>query len=403
LISAKKQEAAILGVRPLASTFAYYGAFIGLGLISASLGPTLPGLAAQTQTELREISFLFTTRATGYMLGSLLGGRLYDRMPGHPVMAIALLVMGAGMVAAPLLPLLWVLALVLLGIGIAEGTLDVGGNTLLVWVHRARVGPFMNGLHFFFGVGAFLAPIVIAQAMLATSGIRWGYWLLALYVVPVALWLLRLPSPQHEAAHVNGERRQIPVNWRLVSLVMLFMFVYAGAEVGLGGWLYTYAVEMNLATPTAAAYLTSAYWGALTFGRLFSIPIAARFRPRTILWADLIGCLASVGLMIVMRESAWALRIGAFGMGLFIASVFPTVLTWCERRMTMSGLAMSMFFVGTSVGAMLWPWLIGQLFDRIGPAVTMPVIFIDLLACCAIFVFLMAYGGPPKTEVEEMA
>ena len=184
---------------------------------------------------------------------------------------------------------------------------------------------------------------------------------------------------------------------------MLFMFVYAGAEVGLGGWLYTYAVEMNLATPAAAAYLTSAYWGALTLGRLLSIPIAARFRPRTILWADLIGCVASVGLMIVMPESAWALRIGAFGMGLFIASVFPTVLTWCERRMTMSGLAMSMFFVGTSVGAMLWPWLIGQLFDRLGPTVTMPVIFVDLLACCAIFVFLMAYGGPPKTEVEEAA
>ena len=403
MISATNQEAAKPGVRPLASTFAYYGAFIGLGLISASLGPTLPGLAAQTQTELREISFLFTTRATGYMLGSLLGGRLYDRMPGHPVMALALLAMGAGMMAVPQLPLLWVLALVLLGIGIAEGALDVGGNTLLVWVHRARVGPFMNGLHFFFGVGAFLAPIVIAQAMLATGGIRWGYWLLGLYVVPVVLWLLRLPSPQHEAAHISGERRQIPVNWPLVSLVMLFMFVYAGAEVGLGGWLYTYAVEMNLATPAAAAYLTSAYWGALTLGRLLSIPIAARFRPRTILWADLIGCVASVGLMIVMPESAWALRIGAFGMGLFIASVFPTVLTWCERRMTMSGLAMSMFFVGTSVGAMLWPWLIGQLFDRLGPTVTMPVIFVDLLACCAIFVFLMAYGGPPKTEVEEAA
>ena len=47
--------------------------------------------------------------------------------------------------------------------GVAEGALDVGGNTLLIWVHRHKVGPFMNGLHFFFGAGAFLSPIIIAQ------------------------------------------------------------------------------------------------------------------------------------------------------------------------------------------------------------------------------------------------
>jgi MFS transporter, FHS family, Na+ dependent glucose transporter 1 len=388
-------------LRPLAATFAYYGAFIGLGLISSSLGPTLPALASQTNTELREISFLFTTRATGYMVGSLLGGRLYDRMAGHPVMAFSMLVMAVGMVSAPLLPLLWTLALVLFAIGIGEGVVDVGGNALVVWIHRAQVGPFMNALHFFFGVGAFLSPIVIAQAVLATGGIRWGYWLLALYVVPIGIWLLRLRSPRHEAAHITGQRRAIPVNWRLLSLIMTFMFVYVGAEVGVGGWLYTYAVEMGLANTTAAAYLTSVYWGAFMLGRLLSIPIAARVRPRTILLVDLAGCVLSLSLMVLLPESAWSVWVGAFGVGLFIASIFPTVLTWAERRMTMSGVATSMFLVGSSLGAMLIPWLIGQLFDRYGPGVTMPTILVTVLMSCVILVILMVYGGAPKLEADE--
>ncbi|MCC6458583.1 MAG: MFS transporter [Caldilineaceae bacterium] len=388
-------------LRPLAATFAYYGAFIGLGLISSSLGPTLPALASQTNTELREISFLFTTRATGYMVGSLLGGRLYDRMAGHPVMALSLLVMAVGMVSAPLLPLLWTLALVLFAIGIGEGVVDVGGNALVVWIHRARVGPFMNALHFFFGVGAFLSPIVIAQAVLATGGIRWGYWLLALYVVPIGIWLLRLHSPRHEAAHVTGQRRAIPVNWRLLSLIMTFMFVYVGAEVGVGGWLYTYAVEMGLANTTAAAYLTSVYWGAFMLGRLLSIPIAARVRPRTILMVDLAGCVLNLSLMVLLPESAWSVWVGAFGVGLFIASIFPTVITWAERRMSMSGVVTSMFLVGSSLGAMLIPWLIGQLFDRYGPGITMPTILVTVLISCVILVILMVYGGAPKLEADE--
>jgi FHS family Na+ dependent glucose MFS transporter 1 len=390
-------------LRPLAATFAYYGAFIGLGLISASLGPTLPALAGQTQTALSAVSFLFATRATGYLLGSLVGGRLYDRMSGHPLMGLALLIMGMGMIAVPVIPILWGLALVLLVIGMAEGTLDVGGNALLVWVHRARVGPYMNGLHFFFGMGAFLSPIVFAQTMVATGGIRWGYWLLAVYALPMALWLLRLPSPRHEAVHVSGVRQPVAINWRLTALVMLFMAVYVGAEVGVGGWLYTYAVAMGLADATSAAYLTSVYWGAFMVGRLLSIPLAARLRPRVILWTDLIGCMVSVGLLVLLPHSQWVVWVGTFGVGLFAASIFPTVITWSERRMTMSGVVTSMFLVGSSLGAIFFPWFIGQLFDGYGPWITMPAILAIIVLLCGVFVLLMANGGAPRSEVEGTA
>ena len=281
--------------RKLATTAAYYAAFVGLGLISASLGPTLPALAEQTHTALREISFLFTARATGYLIGSLVGGRVYDRAAGNPVFGVALMVMAAGMFATPLLPNLWPLTVVLLMIGVAEGTLDVGGNTLLVWLHRAKVGPYMNALHFFFGLGAFITPLVVAWALAATGGIRWAYWLLGLYAIPVALALFRLRSPVAE--HAEQQAAPEPINLRLVGLVALFMFLYVGAEVGVGGWLYTYAVELGLATETSAALLTSVFWAALTIGRLASIPIAARLRPRTILVADLAGVVASVALM----------------------------------------------------------------------------------------------------------
>ncbi|MCC6165796.1 MAG: MFS transporter [Caldilineaceae bacterium] len=381
-------------LRPLPSTYAYFAAFIGLGLISASLGPTLPGLAEQTGAELREISRLFLARSTGYMLGSYFGGRLYDRIPGNPVMAAALLIMALGMATAPLLPTLWILAAVLLVIGLAEGTLDVGGNTLLVWIHRSRVGPYMNALHFMFGLGAFLSPLVIAQAVAWSGGIRLGYWLLAVYVLPVLVWLGREASPIPEVEQDRDEA--IHVNWRLVGLIALFMFLYVGAEVGFGGWIYTYAVSMGLVDETAAFYLTSLFWGALTLGRLAAIPIATRVRPRTILLWDIVGAVVSVALILVLPQSVWAMWVGIFGAGFALASIFPTLITWAERRITVSGLVTSIFLVGASLGGMLLPWLIGQLFEGRGPQITMILIMGNMLVAAVVYAVLMIYGGRPK-------
>jgi len=45
-------------------TAGYYAAFIALGSVSASLGPTLPGLAQNTGSPLAHISLLFAARRT---------------------------------------------------------------------------------------------------------------------------------------------------------------------------------------------------------------------------------------------------------------------------------------------------------------------------------------------------
>ncbi len=51
--------------------------------------------------------------------------------------------------------------------------------------------------------------------------------------------------------------------------------------------------------------------------------------------------------------------------------------------------------MGASVGAMSLPWLIGQLFEPVGPRITMVLILADLLAACAIFAVLIRYAGRP--------
>jgi hypothetical protein len=100
--------------------------------------------------------------------------------------------MGLMVALIPTLPLLWILTVILLILGVTEGSVDVGGNTMLVWIHRKKVGPFMNALHFLFGLGAF---IIVAQTVMMSGDINLAYWVVALILMPIVVWVLRIPSP----------------------------------------------------------------------------------------------------------------------------------------------------------------------------------------------------------------
>lgn len=369
--------------RTIYYTLAYFAGFVLLGMATSAIGPALPSLAEQTHSPLGEIGFLFTASSLGYMLGSLSGGWAYDRVRGNILLAVSALVTAAGLGLVPLIGQLAALTAVMFMLGVGEGTLDVGGNLLLVWVHRDRAAPFLNGLHFSFGLGAMLMPIIVAQALVRLGGIQTAFWLMSLLALPLAVYVLRLPSPA--APGHSREEVTRPVNWLMVGLISLLFFLYVGAETGFGGWIFTYAQKLNLGSLRSAGFLTSAFWGALMAGRLVIIPIAHRFRPERIILFDFAGCLISLGLIVALPESAVAVWIGALGFGFFNGPIFPTMLAYAERRMTMSGQASRWFFVGTGAGGMFLPWLMGKLFTNAGPVSLMWAVLIDVVAAVGAF------------------
>src|SRR5687767_26324 len=359
------------------TTTAYYLAFILLGLTIAAEGPTLLKLAEHTSSALDQISSIFLFGSLGYLLGSYVGGRLYDRVPGHRFMAIVLIFLGITIAFVPLASSRWVLFIVALILGLFKGALDVGCNTLLLWVHNETVGPFMNGLHAFFGVGAFIAPLIVAQVLAVTGDIYWVYWFFAIAAFPLGIWIWTLPSPASRAVPAHHESAPFPI---LPVLVMVLCFVlYVGGEAGYGAWIYTYTFTLNFGTEVTAAYLTSAFWGAFTLGRLFGIWFSTQARPITILILDFAGCILSVGLILLFPQSSFVLWLGTILFGISQASIFPTFLTLAEERMHVTGTIAGLFLVGAGIGGMILPWLIGQAFVQVGASAMMAMILVGII------------------------
>jgi FHS family Na+ dependent glucose MFS transporter 1 len=286
-------------------------------------------------------------------------------------------------------PLLWVLAAVLFVTGWVQGILNIGGNTLLVWLHGRNVGPFMNGLHFCFGVGTFITPVIVAQFITRDGGLAWIYLLLAVIILPTAALAL-LPSPTSPLrATAEGDPGPAGrLDFRLIALIGLVFGCYSGASLAYGGWIFTYAIKMNLANATNAAYLTSLFWGALTLGRLAAIPLAMRFRPQTILRADFFGALISLLAMLLWPRSLAAVMVTSAGLGFALASIYPTTMSFSGELMTISGRITGLFSVGNSAGSMIIPWVIGQFFESAGPQSMAVVLVLDMLLALGVLAIL---------------
>jgi FHS family Na+ dependent glucose MFS transporter 1 len=365
---------------------AFYAAILFEGMMLAIPGPTLDSLAEQSSSSLGEIGLLFTGNGLGFVTGALLAGRLYSRLKGSYLMAGSVTAMGLLALTIPWLGSLTAIVGVFVLIGFSIGMIDVGGNTLIVWLYREEVPPFMNALHLSFGIGAFLAPLVVAQVALATGEASAAYWLVGALMIPIGLWLVRVPSPDLPEHAQPGSSSSVMRSFgALVALMALLFFLHVGAELAFGGWIFSYADTLGIGPETTARLLNSIFWGGLVVGRLVAIPLSLRATPRAMILMDLAG--AAVGLGVIAFIPGWtpALWIGTALFGISIASIFASCINYAERHMPITSQVTAIFLVGGSLGSMTLPWLVGRLFEADGPEAMLYVVGTAIAAGIVLF------------------
>lgn len=389
----------------LRNTLGYYLIFISLGFGLGITGPALPSLAEQTGSTLGAIGSMFLVGSLGGMLGTVISGRILDRVPQrHLVLGISQLITTLVLAATPLAGKLWVLLLIVFINGFPIGMINTGANTLLMWTHGEKAGPYVNGLHFFFGLGAFLAPTVFAQVLNLGGTYQHAYWALAALTVPVTLFMMFLPgSPEHP--HEHEDQAQTQENLRtalpIILVAMFFLFFYVGSEITFGNWIYTYALTLNLADITNAAYLTSGFWLFFTIGRAISVPVAVRFKPTQILAVSFLGALGALMLAIAAPQSITVLWIASAAVGFFMAPIWATGYNLAGQSIKLTATISSIIILGDSLGAVVLPWLTGLAIERFG-ARTMPwLVFSSLMLNVLVFGIMLLQRSKMTKRIPE--
>jgi len=192
---------------------------------------------------------------------------------------------------------------------------------------------------------------------------------LAIAVACVATGALMLSAKPSEsaagsqAAPASGAAGMSRLAWFMAAV----LFLYVGAEFGLGSWVASYADEEFEAGVFAGGVITAGYWGALMVGRLVSGAMFARAVPAgSVLLASIFaGMLTSAG--IAVGNDAFALAVGAaFLTGLAFGPIWPAAMAIAAEGRSANAPA-ALVTIGNS-GGFVFPWLQGRLLVSEGPA-----------------------------------
>ncbi len=364
-------------MKELPRTSLYCAMFIAIGAVSGLLGPSLIYLADLIDASVTEISVVFTARAIGNILGALLAGRMYDRWQGHHYIVLMLTIMIMALLFVPFSTSLTMLVVLFFLLGATEVSANAGGNMMMLWLHKEKVGSYVTVLHLCHSAGSMLAPLILVFSGWLGQGYGAGYWLVAIYAVFLPLLLWRQPSPTFEARaqEVVPETKQKATFIAFVTVI----FLYVGFEITIAGWISTYAVLSGVEQNTAAILVTW-FFVSLSLGRLVSVPLLRFITPQQGVNFLLFVSFSAVLVMLLTQAS---LVLVALWLGLGCSAFFPMVFSYANSIMALNGKRTAMVFVCCGLGALVAPTLTGPIIELFGVSA-----FPYLLACLVILISL---------------
>lgn len=313
-----------------------FASFVALGFPDGMLGVAWPSMAATFQRAVGNLGVLVFAAAGGYFVMTLLTGTVTGRLgfPGVFTLSIFLILLAAlGFALAPSWPTLLIAALLS---GAGGGLLDGGLNAYAA----TRFGPReLNWLHACYGLGATISPMVMTSFVVSGASWRGGYVVLTAIglVVLVFVVLVRsrwtelpeLPAQYRpvDAGRTSRRRRSVLV----VALSIFAFFVYTGAEAVAGQWSFSlFTIGRGLSDGAAGGWVT-AYFAALTGGRLFFGWLGNRVRPMALLRLTVGASIAGALLILLSGIPGGVLPPVAGGVGLAIlgfalAPMFPLLV-----------------------------------------------------------------------------
>ena len=178
---------------------AYFGAFLVVGLAFGLIGPSISLLADQVSTTVASVGIVLVTYGFGYIIGTQIFARGYDRGYGNRLIGTSLLIAATCLASIPFVSARLILALMFLLFGAAVSTSDVGCNTLIVWELKERVGPRLALMHTMFGVGAIISPLIVRGSDEVRGDSALAFWFAGAATATIAIVVLnhRQPTDPH--------------------------------------------------------------------------------------------------------------------------------------------------------------------------------------------------------------
>jgi len=327
------------------------GTFVGFAKEQYSLSPAIAGLLP-----------FFTFLAYG--LFSVPIGILADRKGKKYVMGLFLFFTALG----SLIPTIsvthyWYLLLGIFFLGTGNAGLQVTGNPIMRDVSApGRYSRNLTFAQFIKSIGSNTGPYI--TPLVVGLGLAW-YRIFPIYFVVAIITMfmiarLNIKEKEDEKAdHVASMKSSFSLLFqeRYVFLMVLGIFLYVGAELGMNSWISTHLqTEFGLDIKSMATLGIGFFLTSLAIGRFLGAALHHFISPKThFMITSIVGFIGILGTFI---NSQWIVIGSLVVAGLAFGNIFPTIFSILIEHMPhrsneLSGLMIMAIFGGAVVPAIM--------------------------------------------------
>jgi FHS family glucose/mannose:H+ symporter-like MFS transporter len=353
-------------ILPLACTI-----FLIFGLFQASIGPILGELSEKNGSSLAAIGGVLTFLFLGSLIAQIVSGPLIDHFGQKSILIISLFTISLsiiGFTKTHNLP--WVFFMFLFA-GLGQGGIDMGANLVVADAFPKNNTSFLNLMHFFFGIGAFIGPALVGFAIAKTgsgfiiqriaAGIFFSLAFATIFLLRNTLQKKANDDPLREEKSEGIKVYLSPLLWMLSCL----MLIYIGIEYGLGSWISRYKnITTNMASQNGAL-VNSAYWGALALGRLAGVVLSRKLSHIQLLLLSIGSSLVGGIGLVISHNLIIPTIIFLIWISFSYGTVIPTTVAFASTAFPKhKGKAVSVLAAMGSIGGITLPWFAGSLLGK---------------------------------------
>jgi len=345
-----------------------YVGFVSLGLPDTVLGAAWPAMRAEFGLPLDAAGAAVLVTTAGVVSSSTASGWLRMRIGAGVVLSGSTLIAALALVGSGLSPRWLVLLMAAAAAGLGGGAIDATLNDHVARHHSAR---HMNWLHACWGVGAAIAPNVVAFVLARGQSWRSAYLVLGAIEALLALAFIATRSLWRDDALAaeGGEhaRTSVEPSPTAARASVAMFYCYGGLEAGTGLWAASLLATTRNVSLAGAGAAVGLYWGSLCAGRFVIGAWADRLGPSRVLAAAVWCALAAVVALALPGTPAWFVVIALAALGFALAPIYPLAMHDTPRRFAGAAAAqlVGRQVAATSVGVASLPWLLGVIAERI--------------------------------------
>ena len=360
---------------------AIYLSFIALGLPDGALGLAWPIIRMEMGIPLEAVGILTTVSSVFYVFMSSQNGRISKYAGTDKTNLLGICFLSAAFFVFATAPNFAVLAAMMVLAGTGAALIDTGLNDYMSRHFSAR---HMNWMHCFWGMGAAISPIIMAQ-MILLDGWRMGYASIAgiqgfialLVAASVLKGIWKRESKEEgtqegESKTRNTQRRYLSAR-RHGFLQMLAFFLFVGIEGSIALWISSILIESRGLPVEAVGIFPATYFACIMLGRILFGFAAAKLGNMAIMRIGI--AMAAAGILVLAFTNSVA---GIALAGLGAAPIFPCLMHESSNRFAPDALSKLVGYQMAAAGAggATFALLVGLSLSHISLEALFPIVLI---------------------------